>query len=369
MPAAPRRPRRLARWLLLCGSLGFTLTLVEIGFRIAARIGDEKLRVAFENLDRPRLPRTGEVDLAHLSRRSKNPRILYELVPNITGVTYKNVDVSTDRHGFRGPDRPAEKPAGGLRIVGIGDSVMFGWGVPEPETVLRRLETRLRAEFPGRHVDVINTAVPGYNTAMEVEVLVEKGLRFRPDLVIVDFCGNDTDLPNLLPRQRDYYTLRHSFLYDFVQLTLQGRQDPWRQGQFDTAPMSADGERLEHDPELVPKEHAWMVGWAGWRAAMERLVALSREHGFLLLATSHYDAPRQVRQGCQELGVPLFCAAARLNGWLKQHGLSPKDYPTSALTLAPNDPHPTALSCGLQFEALWEFLQQSGLLRELAQKR
>lgn len=354
---------------MLCVSFGVTLAVVEIGFRIHAWVGDENLRVAFENLDRPRLPRTGAVDLAHFARRSSNPRILFEMVPNLTGVTFKNVAVTTDSHGFRGPERPVEKPANGLRIVGIGDSVMFGWGVPEPDTVLRRLETRLRAEFPTRQVDVINTAVPGYNTAMEVEVLVEKGLRFAPDLVIIDYCGNDTDLPNLLPRKRSYWTLRKSYLYDFVQLACQGRKDPWRQGQFDNAPMAANQRRLEHDPDRVPPEYAWMVGWQGWRAAMARLADLSRQHRFRVLVTAHWEVPKEVRQCCTDLGLPLFCATSHLLAWMKQNGVEVKDYTTSALTLAPDDPHPTALSCGLQSEGLWEFLQHSGLLRDLTTAR
>ena len=36
----------------------------------------------------------------------------------------------------------------------------------------------------GKPVEVINTAVSGYNTAMEVETLIDKGLQFEPDLVV-----------------------------------------------------------------------------------------------------------------------------------------------------------------------------------------
>ena len=41
----------------------------------------------------------------------------------------------------------------------------------------------------------MNTGVPGYNTYMEVAALKQKWLFYEPALVVIDFVGNDLDLP------------------------------------------------------------------------------------------------------------------------------------------------------------------------------
>jgi lysophospholipase L1-like esterase len=43
----------------------------------------------------------------------------------------------------------------------------------------------------GKAVDVMNFGVSGYNTQQEVETLRDKGLVYRPDLVVLSYCLND----------------------------------------------------------------------------------------------------------------------------------------------------------------------------------
>jgi hypothetical protein len=57
--------------------------------------------------------------------------------------------------------------------------------------------------------------VPGYNTHQEVETFVTKGLSYDPDVVVMYLWGNDDQLPNFIWK-RDPYTLRSSYLIDFV---------------------------------------------------------------------------------------------------------------------------------------------------------
>jgi hypothetical protein len=353
--------------------LAFALSCAEIGFRVHARSVDAATQRAFESLDRvdaAHLPADGVIgNPALFMRRSKSPRILFEMLPNLGGLTFRGASLATDSHGFRQPDRPVAKPANALRIVALGDSVMFGWGVEEPQTMLRRLEHALRERLPELQVDLINTSVPGYNTAMEVAVLEEKGLQFQPDIVMIDFCGNDIDLPNFLPRTRNYWSLGHSFLFDYAAQVLAGRRDAWHDGAFDDAPRVAGEERFENDPEKVPPQYADMVGWRGWRRAMERLVQLSKQHGFHVVVTSHWSVPHEVLAGCKELGLPLMAAGPRVAQYMKEHGIAEDDYVGSVLTCSKQDPHPTALHHGLQFEALWAALSQPGVLESFLAKR
>ena len=67
------------------------------------------------------------------------------------------VDVRINQRKLRDAEYPYERPAGVQRVVMLGDSVTFGWGVPAEATVSKRLERALRAA--GRGVEVINTGV------------------------------------------------------------------------------------------------------------------------------------------------------------------------------------------------------------------
>lgn len=81
------------------------------------------------------------------------------------------------------------KPDGVFRIVGLGDSFTFGYGVEVEDTYLARLERSLR-QIPVR-AEVINLGVSGAGTAEELIMLNEVGLRFEPDLVVVAYYRND----------------------------------------------------------------------------------------------------------------------------------------------------------------------------------
>ena len=59
----------------------------------------------------------------------------------------------------------------------LGDSVLFGWGAKQNETVAARLKQAWR--HAGRDVDVINTGVGDYNTIMEVEFFRTRGISFQ----------------------------------------------------------------------------------------------------------------------------------------------------------------------------------------------
>ena len=125
-------------------------------------------------------------------RASPMRELVYELKPERQW-SFEGAAVRTNRQGFRGRDLPATKPSNGLRIVGVGDSVMFGWGVTEDETYLRRLETSLKAEMGRDRIEVLNLAVPGYNTAQEAVVFREKALPLSPDLLLVGYVLNDAE--------------------------------------------------------------------------------------------------------------------------------------------------------------------------------
>ncbi|HEX5053642.1 MAG TPA: SGNH/GDSL hydrolase family protein, partial [Planctomycetota bacterium] len=275
-------------------------------------------------------------------------------------VEFQGVRVVTNADGFRGPRRSREKPANGYRIVGLGDSVLFGWGVPYEASGLAVLEARLQAACPTRLVEAVDTAVPGYNTAMEEQVLVDKGLAFAPDLVIVDFVGNDLDLPNYLWQQPDYLALDRSFLWNAVRRGLSWK-DAELHGPFVWAPVGEDG-AFESHADRVPEAYRHLVGPEAYRRALRSIAALGAEHGFHVLVTCHHDLWPEVRAICDEVGVPFLQMGKRVNTWLREHGH--EALLGSPLTINPEDPHPSALLHGWWAEEVFLRLQELGWLPE-----
>jgi hypothetical protein len=129
------------------------------------------------------------MSLGDMIRRTDSRDLIFELRPGVRG-RFLGTPLKINSQGFRGrpvTERPAERA---LRIVGIGDSIAFGWGISEKDTFLSYLERRFRREHPGAPpLQVINLAVPGYNTHQEVETFVTKGLSYDPDVVVVSLEG------------------------------------------------------------------------------------------------------------------------------------------------------------------------------------
>lgn len=95
--------------------------------------------------------------------------------------------VTLNERGERGPLRPHAKPPGVRRVVVLGDSTAWGWGVDDEAMWTRLVEREL-----GPAVELVNLAVPGYGTDQELWALERAGLAYQPDLVLLAFVHNDT---------------------------------------------------------------------------------------------------------------------------------------------------------------------------------
>lgn len=122
-------------------------------------------------------------------QRSNDPFIRYELIPN----TVVSGRIRINSGGFRGPEVTIEKPKGVFRILMLGDSEIFSYLLPEDAPLPRQLEKLLNEESRNLKYEVINAGVEGYNTLQELEVLKYKGLKYSPDLVILNYVLNDPE--------------------------------------------------------------------------------------------------------------------------------------------------------------------------------
>jgi lysophospholipase L1-like esterase len=87
--------------------------------------------------------------------------------------------------GYRGPLRPAGDHPGVVRVLVLGESCAFGYGVPYADTFSSRLEEILRAS--GRDVEVVNGGVIGYTVRQGLERYRAMGRPYRPDFVVAAF--------------------------------------------------------------------------------------------------------------------------------------------------------------------------------------
>jgi lysophospholipase L1-like esterase len=105
---------------------------------------------------------------------------------------YGNVLVTYNERGLR--DRPVlPKAEGEYRILALGDSVTFGWGVAQDQIFTVRLEQLLQGRLR-RPVRVINSGVGGYNTVQEVTYFKHEGIALQPDLVLLTYVQNDIEV-------------------------------------------------------------------------------------------------------------------------------------------------------------------------------
>ena len=84
------------------------------------------------------------------------------------------------------------KPPGELRVLFLGDSSTFGYGVLHDEAFVELTERRLAARFPELRIECVNAGVPGTTLFQGWRWLVTRGLPLEPDLVVVDFGWNES---------------------------------------------------------------------------------------------------------------------------------------------------------------------------------
>ncbi len=111
--------------------------------------------------------------------------------------------VTTNSHGLRADElrpREGDEP---LRVLTLGDSTTFGWGVANHETYAAYLEERIRQAHPGRDVQVINGGQPGYTCHQGLYLLERTQLVPQMDLLLFTYLLNDARETDRSDRERE----------------------------------------------------------------------------------------------------------------------------------------------------------------------
>jgi lysophospholipase L1-like esterase len=101
------------------------------------------------------------------------------------------VTVHTNALGLRGADVAPAKPRGTFRILVLGDSFAFGFGVEDGEAFPAVLERVLPPPAGYERVEVWNAGVAGWSVDQYGLLLETRGFGWRPDLVLLAETEND----------------------------------------------------------------------------------------------------------------------------------------------------------------------------------
>jgi len=113
--------------------------------------------------------------------------LYWKLKPNqncYTKIDHKPVHINS--HGTRGAEFQTAKPPNTFRILSLGDSRTFGWGLSEPETYSGLLQQRLQQQLgSARKVEVINAGVNAWSYPQMLVHFRDTALQYQPDVVIL----------------------------------------------------------------------------------------------------------------------------------------------------------------------------------------
>jgi lysophospholipase L1-like esterase len=168
--------------LMMMGSLMSVVLILEIPCRLAGDPSDGNGWT---------LAQTQKARESSMWQKSADPELIYETRANYI----REGKRITEAHGIlRSLDVPQVKPPGTYRIVVLGDSISAALDLrwrgqkPYPD---RLEELLLRDSAPGAY-EVLNFGTDGYTTLQEARLLEIKAYQFAPDLIVLQYCVNDT---------------------------------------------------------------------------------------------------------------------------------------------------------------------------------
>jgi lysophospholipase L1-like esterase len=249
--------RRLAYAAIIYLSFLLLLAAIEIGTRLTmSHVSSLDLFVVTTQ------QKAQVADEKHSGIFEGDPLLLWRLKPNLDHAVWDFTVLSTNSDHLRSEQSSRSlgpKPPGTIRIVCLGDSVTFGYRVPvvwpdrpteyDPDWLPypMLLEKHLRAANPGRNIEVITMAVPGYTSHQGLAWLRRDIARLQPDLLTVSFGWNDassSDVPDRDAIRTTWYAVGVRWLIDhsqaFAHATrwLRAREALKRQAESKTGPQT-----------------------------------------------------------------------------------------------------------------------------------
>lgn len=175
-----RPTRRLVHWAgnayILLFSVAIVMVALEGLLRVSNLFGIEYFSLLMSHGDRT----VNDSELGYVHPRE------------VTYYLGRNRVVLNSRGLRRNSDIAYDKPVGEKRVLVLGDSVAFGWGVNQGETFSELMEPLLQNRT-AENWKVLNSGVNGYNSEQEAKYFRIEGSRYSPDIVILIYVPNDVE--------------------------------------------------------------------------------------------------------------------------------------------------------------------------------
>jgi lysophospholipase L1-like esterase len=225
--------------------------------------------------------------------------------------------LDTNASGYRGPDVAPGSHDGIYRILSLGDSSTFGWGVEGSENYPTRLREELRRRHPGLAVEVVNLGVCGYSSFQGKVLLEREGLAYRPDLVTISYGSNDwSRVPE--PFDESY---RRSAGWSGSARSLLHRSRAYQvYAAFLTSLFEAGwSDRVRKASRTAGGEMPLNVGPEKSRANIISMIETARSAGADPIVVTNCvrdEMARPVLEAAEAAGVPIVDTASLLDQWI-----------------------------------------------------
>jgi len=120
----------------------------------------------------------------------EDPDLGWRMRPGVED-EWGGVRVRVNERGLRGVALAPDAPPGTRRVLFLGDSVTFGFGVADERDLFVSRTGLALSRALDTPVEVLNAGVGGYSPWQERIWLEREGLAYAPDLVVVGFVLND----------------------------------------------------------------------------------------------------------------------------------------------------------------------------------
>lgn len=151
--------------------------------------------------------------LENIPQREYDPDLGWRGRPDLRCILNEKlftIHITQNSRGFRDSERAFSSMKGTRRILCLGDSFTWGWGVDQNEVYTALLQEMLVAQKETNH-EIINAGVGGYSTDQSLQYLKKEGVKYSPEIVIYqvaknDIAGNTTSFSEGI-YQKPYFTL------------------------------------------------------------------------------------------------------------------------------------------------------------------
>lgn len=171
---------------------------------------------------------------------------LYLNYSDITSPKYikKETNIQTNSDGMRDIERVGQKDNNSYRILSIGDSMVYGFGIEYDEMFIAKTEKKISPPLGFKKIEIIKSAVPGWGTNNESAFLTQNHLKYKPNMVLISFFVEndywDSEVNSVFKVNNGVFTLKTNrvsdtkmllmkywFFYSLIQKNL-SIQDPIR---------------------------------------------------------------------------------------------------------------------------------------------